>query len=126
MQTDILTCRILCPTALALVLSACGSVNLWPFDDSKPSAAGPRGPEGATEYRCEGNKVFHVRYLDGGKRAWVYFPDRQVALDKAGQEGGTRYSNGIAVLKFEGSDVSLTDGPVIRYTGCKGPAAGNP
>jgi membrane-bound inhibitor of C-type lysozyme len=113
----------LAPLGFALLIGGCSSVNLWPFGDDRNVVNTPRVPANATEYRCEGNKTFHVRYLEGGK-AWVIFADRQVSLDKVTAESGSRYSNGIAVLQINGPDVSLTDGPAIAYQGCKTPVAG--
>jgi membrane-bound inhibitor of C-type lysozyme len=108
---------------LALLIAGCSSINLWPFTDSKPSS-GPRGPENATEYRCDGGKAFYVRYLDASKSAWVIFPDRQVRLDKVTADPGNRYTNGIAELRIDGTEATLTDGPSISYVGCKSPLAG--
>lgn len=105
-----------------LILTGCGSINvsIWPFDDNKVSAsAGLKGPDNATEYRCEGGKVFHVRQMEAGKAVWLFLPDRQVRLDKAGGEGGTAYTNGIATLKLSESEATLTDGPAVAYSGCK-------
>jgi len=115
---------ILALAGIMLVVAGCSSVNLWPFGESKTSD-GPRGPKDATEYRCVGGKTFHIRYLDGGNSVWVIFPDRQVNLNKVTAESGTRYSNGIAILKIDGAEAALTDGPSISYVGCKTPVAGN-
>ena len=107
------------------VLGGCGSfkMNVWPFGESS-TIERSRGPENATEYRCDGGKGFYVRYLDGGAAAWVIYPDRQVRLDKVAGAAGGRYSNGIAVLQLDGDRVSLNDGPAIAYIGCKSPATG--
>lgn len=107
---------------LPFIFAGCGSINIWPFGESEAPRAS-RGPENATEYRCEAGKVFHVRYLDGGKSAWVILPDRQVRLDRVAAEAGNRYSNGIAVLHVGESGATLTDGAAISYTGCKTGAA---
>jgi len=112
---------------LALLIGGCSSINLWPFGGDAKTSSAARVPENATEYRCNGNKAFYVRYLDGGMSAWVIFPDRQVRLDKVTADSGSRYSNGIAVLRIDGADVSLTDGPSSTYLGCKTvTAGGNP
>lgn len=60
-----------------------------------------------------------MRYLDGGKSAWVILPDRQVRLDKVSAESGDRYTNGIAVLRMDASEAALNDGPNIAFIGCK-------
>jgi membrane-bound inhibitor of C-type lysozyme len=103
---------------IPLLISGCGSMNIWPFGESKPPGVS-RGPENATEYRCDAGKSFHVRYLEGGKSAWVILPDRQVRLDKVSAESGDRYTNGIAVLRVDASEAALNDGPNIAFTRCK-------
>lgn len=100
-----------------LLIAGCGSINVWPFGESK-TASVSRGPENATEYRCAGGKTFYVRYLDAGKSAWVILPDRQVRLDKATAAGDGRYTNGIAVLNITTDGAELTDGPVA-FAACK-------
>jgi len=102
-----------------LLLAGCSSVNLWPFGEGKerdPNIA----PPNATEYRCTGDKVFYLRYLDNGAAAWIILPDREFRLDKAGSSG-TRYSNGVASLDVRGDEATLTDGSAISFTGCKTP-----
>jgi membrane-bound inhibitor of C-type lysozyme len=119
------TQRFLILAGFTLSLTGCGSVSVWPFGDNKASGpVGTRGPENATEYRCAAGRHFHVRILDGGKSAWVFLPDRQVRLDQVTTaESGHRYSNGVAVLRINGSEGSLTDGPSISYLDCKTPGA---
>ena len=108
--------------AMTMLVGGCSSVNLWPFGESGKSAGpGPRGPENASEYRCDGGKTFHVRLLDGGNAAWVFFPDRQVRLEKVAGDSGKRYSNGIATLSIDGAEATLTDRPALQYSGCKLP-----
>lgn len=103
---------------VSLLVSGCGSFSVWPFGESKsPSVAG-RGPENATEYRCDAGKGFHVRLLEAGKSIWLILPDRQVRLDKSSGAGDGRYTNGIAVLRITSEGAELTDGPVA-YAACK-------
>ena len=116
MKLDFRTMMIMFFTML--FATGCSSVNVWPFGDSK-SAQVTRGHENATEFRCEGSKTFHVRYLDAGKSAWVILPDRQVRLDQVKSDAGSQYTNGIAVLRINGAEASLNDGPTIVYSGCK-------
>ena len=103
---------------VGLTLSACSSMSVdkvWPFGkDEGPGQ--PRRFANATEYQCEGGKRFHVRMADSGNTAWLIFPDREVALTK--QASATRYSNGVAVLEINGSDVTLKDG-AATFKGCK-------
>lgn len=108
-----------------LFVAGCGGFKIWPFGESETPRAS-RGPENATEYRCDGGKVFHVRYLEAGKSAWVILPDRQVRLDRVVTEKGNRYSNGIAVLSVGDVEATLTDGPALSYSGCKAVTAGKP
>lgn len=107
---------------ISLLVTGCGSINIWPFGESKSQNAS-RGPENATEYRCDAGKVFHVRSLDAGKSAWVMLPDRQVRLDQVAADGGGRYSNGIAELRVNGVEATLTDGPTVAYSNCKATTA---
>ena len=111
--------------AISLFVAGCGSINIWPFGESKSQSVS-RGPENATEYRCDGGKLFHVRTLDAGKSVWVILPDRQVRLDRVATEAGNRYSNGIATLNIGDAGATLTDGPAISFSGCKVVTAGKP
>jgi membrane-bound inhibitor of C-type lysozyme len=120
MNTSFMRRAWLAPVMFMAVLSGCASVsnvNLWPFGDDKP--AGRSGPENATEFQCDGNKHFYVRYADNGNTAWVIYPDREVALTK--DAGRTHYTNGIAVLDVNGAEASLKEGQSINYSGCKLP-----
>ena len=104
--------------SVVLVLSACGSIDLWPFGDGKAQELS-RKPVGAIEYQCNNERRLYVRYLDNGASAWVIYPEREFRLDKVASESGTRYSNGIAMLERNGDEVSLRDGPTVAFTGCK-------
>ena len=104
--------------AALLALAGCGTINLWPFGDSKPQELS-RKPVNATEYQCNNDRRLYVRYLDNGASAWVIFPEREFRLDKVASASGTRYSNGIAMLERDGDEVSLRDGPTVAFTGCK-------
>jgi membrane-bound inhibitor of C-type lysozyme len=106
------------PVCLCLLLSGCGGVSLNPF--AKDNTQGQSvTPPNSTEYQCNGNKHFYVRYLDNGNAAWLIYPDREVSLAKASSASGTRYSNGVAVLDVNNGEAALTDGPAISFTGCK-------
>ena len=101
--------------ASALALAACSSFNVWPFGSETRSVV--RAHDNAAEYRCDGNKSFHVRLLDNGNAAWLILPERQLRLERKG-EG--QYSNGIATLKLDAG--TLDDTSVIAWRNCK-PAA---
>ena len=103
---------------LALLLTGCESVNLWPFGGGTGQEQS-RTPASAIEYQCNAGKRFYVRYLDNGNAAWVIFPEREFRLDKVASESGARYSNGIAMLETNGNEATLRDGPTIAFTGCK-------
>ena len=103
------------PFATALLLSGCGSMDLWPFGGEKFQERS-RTPANATAYRCDGSKRFYVRNLEDGAAAWLILPDREVRLDRG---AGARYSNGIAVLELGAADATLTDGSAGTYSGCK-------
>lgn len=105
-----------------LLLAGCGSVNLWPFGEVRTQERS-RTPSDATAYQCDGGKRLYVRYLDGGRAAWVIFPEREFRLDKVASDSGTRYSNGSATLELKDAEAALSDGPTVVYSGCK--AAGS-
>lgn len=100
--------------ALSLMaLAGCGSVNLWPFGESETPEAS-RKPSNATEYRCDGGKVFYVRGLDASS-VWLIAPDREIRLDKQG-EG--RWGVGRVLLETSGEGAVLTD-PPAQFANCK-------
>ena len=103
---------------IPLLVGGCGSFSIWPFGESKSPGVAARGPENATEYRCDAGKRFHVRMLEAGKSVWLILPDRQVRLDKSSGAGDGRYTNGIAVLSITSEGAALTDGPT-SYAACK-------
>lgn len=111
------------PICLSLLLSACGGTSLNPFGKDSDQVQS-RTPPNSTEYQCNGNKHFYVRYLDNGSAAWLIYPDREVNLTKSSGPG-TRYSNGVAVLDVNNGEATLTDGPAISYNGCKAIANSN-
>ncbi|MFA7279411.1 MAG: MliC family protein [Sterolibacterium sp.] len=102
---------------LALLLSACSNISLWPFG-KEDIRERPRTPTNASDYQCANSKRFYLRMLDNGSAAWVIFPEREVRLDKAAGSGN-RYSNGIAALTLNGSEATLEDGPANVFSGCK-------
>lgn len=111
---------------LALLIGGCSNlnVNLWPFgDDKAANLSSKKIPDNATEYRCEGNRSFYLRFLSEGKSAWVILPDRQFRLDAT--EPGKRYSNGKAVLAIDGTTASLTDSAATSYLNCNSGTAAN-
>ena len=107
--------------AVALLLSACGDMNLKKYNpfSGDPVQERSRTPANATEYQCAAGKRFSVRILEGGAAVWLILPEREVRLEKLGAGAGMRYSNGIAVLELNGSDASLSDGAAATYSACK-------
>jgi membrane-bound inhibitor of C-type lysozyme len=103
---------------LTLLLGACGSVSVWPFNSGKEQDVS-RTPPGATAYACEGGTRLFVRYLDNGAAAWVILPEREFRLNKAASDTGTRYSNGNATLDIKDGVTTLSDGAAMTHAGCK-------
>lgn len=103
----------------ALLLSACGSINLWPFGGDQYQERS-RAPANSTAYQCAAGKRFYVRTLENGAAVWLILPDREVRLDRIGD---SRYGNGIAVLDLSGGAASLSEGPAT-LNDCKPASAG--
>jgi len=101
----------------ALALAGCSS--WWPFGSSSPPAERPRWPSDAVVYKCDAGKQLVVRYLDSGKSAMVYFPEREFRLDPVVAASGARYSNGRTTLYTQGDEASLDDGGQRTFTDCK-------
>lgn len=113
-----LLARTLYCVPLILSVAACGSVDKYnPFTEEK--AAETYKPANSTEYLCEGNKRFFVRMLDKENAAWLIYPDREVRLEKSAEEPSNSYTNGVAILKVDGTETTLSDGPNVNYTACK-------
>jgi len=99
-------------------LAGCSSVNLWPFGSSSSQELS-RTPANATEYFCNNDRRFYVRFLDNGDSVWVILPEREFRLDKV-DGATTRYTNKSAILEInEDKEVSLRDGATLAFTGCK-------
>jgi hypothetical protein len=110
--------RITALIATAATLSACSSVNLWPFGSDQAQELS-RAPAGATDYHCNNGRRFYARYLDNGSSVWVIFPEREFRLDKVESAAVTRYTNRQAILEVnEAGEASLRDGAAIAFTGC--------
>jgi len=103
-------------TTLAIMLTACSSINLNPF--STGSKESSRTPHDAVTYVCDGNKQFHVRMLNNGNDAWLIYPHHEVSLPKS-SGGAGRYSSGAITLVINGAETTLNDGEKIAYTACK-------
>jgi hypothetical protein len=102
-------------TVLAMAASGC-SGGWWPFARSSGGEAN-RIPPGATEYVCAEGKRLVVRFDDGGKSAWVYFPDREFRLQQSGS--ADRYSNGVATLSLQDDSVHLDSEGSRQFADCK-------
>ncbi|MET0680625.1 MAG: MliC family protein [Burkholderiales bacterium] len=100
----------------ALALAGCSS--WWPFGSSAP-AERPRWPSDAVVYRCDAGKQLVVQYLDGGKSAMVYFPEREFRLDPIVAASDARYSNGRTTLYTQGDEASLDDDGQRTHVDCK-------
>ena len=102
----------------ALALAGCSSWSWWPFGSSAP-ADRPRWPSDAVVYKCDAGKQLVVRYLDGGKSAMIYFPEREFRLDPVVTASGARYSNGRTTLYSQGDEASLEEGGQRVFADCK-------
>ncbi len=100
---------------LATALTGCGGFNLWPFGERGATEVS-RKPSNATEYRCEGGKVFYVRNLDAGA-VWLIAPDREIRLEKLAGAGGV-YGVGKVRLEISAQNATLLD-PPAQFLGCK-------
>lgn len=108
------TFRLSIPCALALALLAgCSNVSIPYFGDPRGQEI-DRKPAGATAYRCDGNRVFYTRALDGGA-TWLIAPDREIRLEKMAEN---RWGVGRVVLETSGATATLAD-PPAQFTGCK-------
>lgn len=101
---------------LAILLSGCGSVSLWPFGEPGGSEVS-RKPANATEYRCAGGKAFYVRNLDAGA-VWLIAPDREIRLEKAAGAAANVYAVGKVRLEIDAQSATLLD-PPAQFLGCK-------
>ncbi len=99
----------------AVLLAGCGGVRLNPFADPVGDEQ-DRRPANATEYRCDGNKAFYVRAIEGGA-VWLIAPDREIRLEKIADG---RWGVGRVLLETSGSGATLTD-PPATFSGCKRP-----
>ncbi len=103
---------------LAALLSGCGGVSLWPFDSSG-STEQSRKPADATEYLCDGGKVFYVRNLDSDA-VWLIAPDRQIRLERPAGTKDAIYTAGKVRLEITAQAATLLDAPA-QFLGCRRP-----
>ena len=105
--------------AVALLLSACGDMNLKKFNPfaGDPVLESSRTPANATEYQCAGGKRLHIRTLDGGQAVWLILAERELRLDRIGSS--QRYGKGTTVLEFDGNRATVSEGAAATYSACK-------
>ncbi|MEK6243662.1 MAG: hypothetical protein AABM33_04090 [Pseudomonadota bacterium] len=101
---------------LAILLVGCGGIDLWPFGESGSTEVS-RKPVNATEYQCEGGKVFYVRNLEASA-VWLIAPDREIRLEKATGSTDMVYSAGKVRLEIAAQNATLLD-PPAQFLGCK-------
>ena len=100
---------------VTLVLAGCGGIgSLWPFGESGGKELS-RVPPNATEYKCDGNRGFYVRNLEGGD-VWLIAPDREIRLPKRG--AASSWGAGRTLLELDGDNATLAD-PPATFAGCK-------
>ena len=90
-------------------------MNLWPFGSESTELS--RKPADATEYLCEGGKVFYVRNLDAGA-VWLIAPDRQIRLERPAGATEQAYTAGKVRLEIVAQGATLLD-PPTQFLGCK-------
>lgn len=107
----------------ASLLTGCGEMKMkvWPFGDNAPREHS-RDPANAGEYQCAAGKRFHLRMIEGGAAAWLILPEREVRLERVG-ENATRYGKGSLLLELGAESASLVDGATISHVNCKVAAA---
>ena len=103
---------------LATMLALAGCSSWWPFGSSSGGER-QRWPSDAVVYKCEAGKQLVVQYLDGGKSAMIYFPEREFRLDPVAAASGARYSNGRTTLYTQGDEAFLEDAGQRTHADCK-------
>jgi membrane-bound inhibitor of C-type lysozyme len=105
--------------AAALLLSACGDMNLRKYNPfgGDPVQERSRTPANATEYQCAGGKRLYVRTLEGGQAVWLILQERELRLERIGTS--QRYSAGNTVLTLSGNEATVADGGPATYANCK-------
>lgn len=98
---------------LASVVGGCGG-SWWPFGAG--SSESNRVPAGATEFACAQGKRLYVRFAEDGKSAWVILPERELRLERGGDE---RYGSGATTLSSQGDTTSLDIDGQRHYADCK-------
>ena len=117
--------KLMCMTGAGLacvsLLAGCGDINVkkyLPFGSDTVQERS-RTPANATEYQCAAGKRFYIRMLEGDAAVWLILPERELRLEKLGQDASTRYGKGNTVLELNGSDATLKDGTAVSFAGCK-------
>ena len=105
--------------AVALLLSACGDMNLKKYNpfSGDPVQERSRTPANATEYQCAGGKRIYIRNQDAAEAVWLILPERELRVDRVGSS--TRYSTGTTVLELNGNIATVSEGPAVTYSACK-------
>ena len=106
--------------AAALLLSACGDMNLKKYNPfgGDPVQERSRTPANATEYQCAGGKRIYVRTLDGGQAVWLILAERELRLERIGTS--QRYGAGNTVLALNGNEATIdtSRAPVTSTCAC--------
>jgi len=112
--------RLAARAALAALAAAglAGCSSWWPFGSSS-AAERPRWPADAVVYKCAEGRQLVVQYLEGGKSAMIWFPEREFRLDAVVAASGARYSNGRTTLFTQGDEAALEDGGQRTHADCK-------
>ena len=107
--------------SVPFLLSSCSSIKMP--EVSLPMLNGDyrelsTAPKDASLYRCEKNKQFYVKALEGGKEMWLIFPDREFGL-KHGDVLKNSYSNDTTTLEINDPETFIKEGDVLTYQKCR-------
>lgn len=106
---------------LPALLSSCGSIKIP--EVNLPSLSGEyrelsTAPQGASLYKCEKNKKFYLKALEGGKEMWVIFPNREFGLKQVDALKNT-YTNESTTLEINDPETFIKEGDVLTYQKCQ-------
>jgi hypothetical protein len=104
------------------LLNSCSSIKLdkenikdiFSFDDKSQSLS----PDNSTQFMCDQNQTFFLRYLEGNNAVWIILNNREFRLEKVLVDDN-KYSNGKTVLEFFQDNVKITSNEKSLYEQCK-------
>ena len=104
------------------LLNSCSSIKLdkenikdiFSFDDKSQSLS----PDNSTQFICDQNRTFFLRYLEDNNAVWIILNNREFRLDKVLVDDN-KYSNGKTVLEFFQDSVTISSNEKSLYKQCK-------